>query len=534
MTRSTAYQKDDRLTGEEPSPSRAVSLKSWLAVLGAAIGAFMAVLDIQIVNSSLADIQGSLGATVEEGTWIATSYLVAEIVTIPLTAWLSRVFSIRRYLIVNAILFILFSIACAFAWDLNSMIVFRAAQGFFGGTLIPMAMTIILTSLPKEKHPIGLALFGLTATFAPSIGPALGGWLTYNWGWKFIFYLNVIPGLLFLALLAYALPKEKMQLGELIKGDWLGIISMALGLGCLEVVLEEGNRKDWFGSELIVKLALVAAVSLIVFVWRQLTAKKPLLNLRLLKRRNFGLGSVANVALGAGMYGSIYLIPVYLASIQDYNSLQIGSILIYMGLPQLLIIPFIPKLLKIIDARLLLGLGLILFAASSLMNGFMTNVSGHDQLIPSMLVRALGQPLIMIPLSTLATGGIEKEETGSASALFNMMRNLGGSVGIALISTFVTRREQFHSSRIGESISIFDPDTQNRIQQLTTMFVTKGFDQVTAHGQAIQMLDNIVRRESFVMAYNDAFLILGFIILASCLTVLFLKKVEGNSGAGAH
>ncbi|MBX9694056.1 MAG: DHA2 family efflux MFS transporter permease subunit, partial [Cyanobacteria bacterium] len=285
----------------QPKAPTSVPLKNWLAVLGAAIGAFMAVLDIQIVNSSLADIQGTLGATVEEGTWIATSYLVAEIVTIPLTAWLSRVFSVRRYLIINAILFIVFSMACAFAWDLNSMIVFRAAQGFFGGTLIPMAMTIILTSLPKEKHPIGLAIFGLTATFAPSIGPALGGWLTYNWGWKFIFYLNVIPGLLFLALLAYALPREKMQLGELAKGDWIGIISMAAGLGCLEVVLEEGNRKDWFESDLIVKLALVAGLSLVIFVWRQLTARKPLLNLRLLKRRNFGLGSVSNVALGAGM-----------------------------------------------------------------------------------------------------------------------------------------------------------------------------------------------------------------------------------------
>ncbi len=297
---TTAATMSSSATSAKEPP---VSLRSWMAVLGAALGAFMAVLDIQIVNSSLQDIQGALGATLDEGTWIATSYLVAEIVTIPLTPWLSKVFSTRLYVIVNGCFFILLSMLCAWAPDLNSMIICRALQGFTGGILIPMAFTIILTSLPPSKRPIGMAIFAITATFAPSIGPAIGGWLTDTYGWQYIFYLNVIPGILFVTVLWMTLPKEPMNLKLLKDGDWLGIITMATGLGCLEVVLEEGNRKDWFGSNLIVTLAIISVISLVVFFWRELTAKKPLINLKLLARRNFSLASVANTTLGFGLYG---------------------------------------------------------------------------------------------------------------------------------------------------------------------------------------------------------------------------------------
>ncbi len=511
-----------------------VPLKSWFAVLGAALGAFMAVLDIQIVNSSLANIQGTLGATLDEGTWIATSYLVAEVITIPLTPWLSRIFSTRLYVITNACLFIFFSVCCAWAWDLNSMIVFRALQGFTGGTLIPMALNIILSSLPLSKRPVGMAIFSVTATFAPSIGPAIGGWLTDTFSWQYIFYLNIIPGAILVAILLWALPKEPIQFSELKRGDWIGIASMALGLGALEIVLEEGNRKDWFGSELILKLAVVAAVSLIVFLVHELRTKHPLVNLRLLARRNFGIGSVANVILGFGLYGSVYLLPVYLTQIQNYDSLQIGQVLIWMGLPQLLIIPLVPILMKRIDPRLLLGAGLLLFAVSSLMNAFMTHDHAGPQLIASLLVRAIGQPLIMVPLSTIATGGIENEQVGSASALFNMMRNLGGSIGIALISTFLTQREHFHSFRIGESISLANPQVQDRLNQLTQMFLTRGADAVTASDQALKLIDSIVRRESFVMAFNEAFLIMGITIALCFATVFILKRPSHLGETAAH
>jgi DHA2 family multidrug resistance protein len=528
MTSSAVSQNQS--ASKEP----AVSLRSWLAVIGAALGAFMAVLDIQIVNSSLQDIQGALGATLDEGTWIATSYLVAEIVTIPLTPWLSKVFSTRLYVIVNGCFFIFFSMCCAWAPDLNAMIVCRALQGFTGGILIPMAFTIILTSLPPSKLPIGMAIFAITATFAPSIGPAIGGWLTDSYGWQYIFYLNIVPGILFVTILWLTLPKEPLQLNLLKDGDWLGIFSMATGLGCLEVVLEEGNRKDWFGSNLIVTLAIISAVSLVTFFWRELTAKKPLINLKLLGERNFSLASVANTTLGFGLYGSVYIVPVYLAQIQGYSALQIGTTMMWLGLPQLLIIPLVPKLMQRIDPRLLLGIGIAMFATSCLMNSSMSFNNAGEQLIPSLLVRALGQPLIMVPLSTLATSGIEAAQASSASALFNMMRNLGGSIGVALISTFVTRREQFHSGRIGESIYQASLGVQDRISALAQQLIARGADASLAHDQALKLLDNTVRREAFVMAYNDSFLIMGATLLLSCLAIAFLKKPKGPAAAGVH
>lgn len=526
---------DDKAASEQSSVvEEKIPLKNWVAVLGAALGAFMAVLDIQIVNSSLQDIQGAIGATLDEGTWVATSYLVAEIITIPLTAYLSRVFSTRWYVVTNALLFVIFSMCCAFAWDLNSMIIFRALQGFTGGTLIPMSLTIILTSLPQSKRTIGMAIFAITATFAPSIGPAIGGWLTDTFNWRFIFYLNLVPGLMLIGLMLYSLPKEKLNLGLLKQGDWLGILTMAVGLGCLEVVLEEGNRKDWFGSPLIVNLAIIAALSLTILIWHELRTKYPLLHLRLLANRNFGLGSVANVALGVGLYGSIYLLPTYLAQIQLYSPLQIGEVLVWLGLPQLLIIPFVPKLMQKFDSCVLLGIGLVVFAFSSYMSSSMTHDTAGPQFIISNLVRAMGQPLIMVPLSTLTTGDIKAEDAAPASSLFNMMRNLGGSVGVAMVSTFVTQREQLHSNRIGEAIHLAAPAVQERLNQYTQMFMSRGADPVLAAQEATKLLDRVVRRESYIQAYNDAFLLLAVVVVSSVIAVMFLKKTSGTGGAGAH
>src|SRR5579871_1426068 len=282
----------------QAAASSHVSARTWIAVLGATLGAFMAVLNIQIVNASLADIQGAIGAGIDDGGWISTSYLIAEIVVIPLSGWLAQVFSVRIYLLTNAVLFLALSVACAFAQDLPQMIVLRAVQGFTGGTLIPLAFTLIITLLPKAKQPIGLALFALSATFAPAIGPTIGGYLTENWGWQYIFYVNLVPGIVMVAMLWVSLERAPMRLALLRTGDWPGIATMAIGLAALQTVLEEGNKDDWFGSPLIVRLSIVAAVALLLFVWIELKSAKPLLNLHLLIRRNFGLGIVANFLLG--------------------------------------------------------------------------------------------------------------------------------------------------------------------------------------------------------------------------------------------
>ncbi|MBD0303018.1 MAG: DHA2 family efflux MFS transporter permease subunit [Tolypothrix sp. T3-bin4] len=529
MAQTTAINKPD----QSPPPNQ-VPLKTWIGLMGAMLGAFMAVLDIQITNSSLQEIQAALGATLEEGSWISTAYLVAEVVVIPLTGWLSQVFSVRRYLLVNTALFIFFSVCCAWSFNLPMMIVFRALQGFTGGILIPMAFTIVLTTLPPAKQPIGLAMFAMTATFAPSIGPTLGGWLTDNLGWQYNFYLNLIPGILMLSAIAYAIPAKPMQLNLLKQGDWWGIISMAIGLGSLEVVLEEGNRKDWFASEEISQLAVVAFAFLSAFLWIELTRRRPFINLRLLLRRNFGIGSIAGLSLGLGLYGSVYILPLYLAQIQDYTAMQIGEVIMWSGVPQLFLIPLVPKLLQRFDARWIAAVGFSLFAVSCFMNSHMTSETGIDELRWSQLVRAMGQPLMIVPLSAITTGNIEREQAGSASGLFNMMRNLGGSIGIAILSTLLSKREQFHSNRIGESVSLYSPETQQRIDQLTQFFISRGTDAATARNQAIASISNIVRREAYVMAYNDGFYFIGFALLLSAVALLFCKKVKAGGGAGAH
>jgi DHA2 family multidrug resistance protein len=513
----------------------AVSAKTWVAVAGATLGAFMAVLNIQIVNASLADIQGAIGAGIDDGGWISTSYLIAEIVVIPLSGWLAQVFSVRRYLLTNAVLFLALSVACAFAQDLPQMIVLRAIQGFTGGVLIPMAFTLIITLLPKAKQPIGLALFALSATFAPAIGPTIGGYLTENFGWQYIFYVNLVPGAVMVGMLYVSLEARPMKLALLAEGDWLGIITMAIGLSALQTVLEEGNKDDWFGSPFIVRLSVISAVALTAFLWIELTADKPLLNLRLLFRRNFGFGILANFLLGIALYGSVYVLPVYLSRIQGYNAEQIGMVLAWTGLPQLLLIPLVPRLMQRFDPRLLIGFGFALFAASNFMNVFMTADYASDQLFWPNVVRALGQALVMAPLSAVATAGIEAENAGSASGLFNMMRNLGGAVGIASLQTFLTKREQYHSNVLMQSVSLFEQATRDRIAQLTQYFVNHGIiDRTEASHRALVAIGHVVQKQAYILAFSDTFYLLGAGLVVAFAATLFLKKPNHMSAGEAH
>ncbi|MGO4566294.1 MDR family MFS transporter [Rhizobium sp. 2YAF20] len=510
-------------------------LRMWCAVVGSTLGAFMAVLNIQIVNASLADIQGAIGAGSDDGGWISTSYLIAEIVVIPLSGWLAHIFSVRTYLLTNAVLFLIFSVACAFAANLQQMIVLRAIQGFSGGVLIPMAFTIIITLLPKAKQPIGLALFALSATFAPAIGPTIGGYLTENFGWQYIFYVNLVPGALMVGMLWGSLDRSPMNLSLLAKGDWPGIITMAVGLAALQTVLEEGNKDDWFGSPFILRLSVIAAVSLSLFLIVELRAAHPLLNLRLLVRRNFGFGILANFLLGTALYGSVFILPIYLSRIQGYNSEQIGMVLAWTGIPQLLLIPLVPRLMQRFDVRLLIVVGFALFAASNFMNVHMSGDYASDQLFWPNIVRAVGQALVFAPLSAIATAGIEQENAGSASALFNMMRNLGGAVGIAALQTFLTKREQFHSNILTNSVSVFDEATRARVARLAAYFTSHGIsDPATATHKAVVAIALGLRKQANIMAFSDTFYLLGVALVVALVSSLLLKKPGKLSGGGAH
>jgi MFS transporter, DHA2 family, multidrug resistance protein len=518
----------------KPSTDRA-STVVWVSILAAMIGAFMAILNIQITNASLLDIEGGIGTGVDNGSWISTSYLIGEIVVIPLTDYLSRVFSFRNIIMVHATLFAVFSVACAFTHDLPSMIAMRGLQGYFGGVLIPMAFTLVLTKLPKGQQAIGLAMFSIAVTFAPAIGPTIGGYLTENYGWQTIFFVNVIPTVIMVTVLFFTLERQPMQLGLLREGDWFGIATMAIGLSSLQAVLEEGNKDDWFGSPFIVRLAIVAAISLSLFIANELIVEKPLLRLRLLTNRNFGMGTIAATLLGFGLFGSIYLIPAYLGQVQRYNAEQIGNVLAWTGLPQLLLIPLVPILMRRIDARYLAAFGLLLFAYSSFMNTTMSLDYSGDQLWIPNIVRAVGQALTLVPLSNVALGGIAPRDAAAASGISNMMRNLGGAIGTAVLATIVTKREQFHSNIIGQSVDLGRDEVRGRIADLTNYFLTHGMpDAAGARQQAIIALGNSVKRQALVLGYSDTFMVLGFVLVLSAAAILLTKKSKAEAAGGVH
>jgi DHA2 family multidrug resistance protein len=515
-------------------PERA-STTVWVAIFAAMIGAFMAILNIQITNASLLNIEGGIGTGVDNGSWISTSYLIGEIIVIPLTDYLSRVFSFRKIMLSFASLFAAFSVACAFATDLPTMIVLRAFQGFFGGVLIPMAFTLVFTKLPQKQQPIGLAMFSLAVTFAPAIGPTIGGYLTENYGWQTIFFVNVVPSVVMVTTLYFTLERAPLNLGLLREGDWFGIATMAVGLAALQSVLEEGNKDDWFGSPFIVKLAIVAAVSLALFVANELMVEKPLLRLRLLTQRNFGLGTVASIFIGFALFGSIYLLPAYLGQVQGYNAEQIGTVLAWTGLPQLLLIPLVPKLMQRFDIRLIAFVGTAFFAASSFMNIQMSVDYSGDQLFIPNVVRAIGQALLLTPLSAISLGSVAPQDAAAASGISNMMRNLGGAIGTAVLSTIVTKREQFHSNIIGQAVDLGREEVRTRIASLTDYFMAHGVtDPAGARHQAIVALGKIVKRQALVMGFSDTFAVVGIVLVIAGIALLLTSKPKGAPAGGGH
>ena len=518
-------------------PDDKIPIRRKVAVGGALIGAFMAVLNIQVVNTSLPDIQGGIGTGLDNGGWISTAYLVGEIIVIPLSGWLSEVFSLRRYLIGSAILFLVFSASCGLSSNFPEMVTLRALQGFSGGVLIPLAQTCVITLLPPRARPIGFAAFALTATFAPAIGPTVGGAITDIFGWRYIFFLNLVPGAIMLSALIWGLDPAPMQLRKFAKGDWLGIVTMAIGLGALQIVLEEGNKDDWFGSPFILHLSIISALSLAVFFVQELRAgnSTPLINLTLFKSWNFAFSSVSNTLLGFVLYAAVYLIPLYLAEAHGYSARQSGAVMMWIGLPQLAIIPFMPYLMRKFDSRWLLAMGFILFGISSFMNmNLGPNDSGPQMLIPN-LIRALGQAMVFPTITSIATSGISLKDTASASSLFNMMRNLGGAIGIAMVQTFVTNREKFHSAIMMPRISLMQPATRERMAMLEQYFSTHGVAGTQGpRAQAIIAIGRTVQLQANYLAYGDAFALLGAGMVVATAAALILRKPEGPAHPGAH
>jgi DHA2 family multidrug resistance protein len=506
-------------------PERA-DATAWIAVAAGALGALLATLDISIVNSALPTIQGEIGATGTEATWIATSFLVAEIVIIPLSAWLERLLGLRTLLLIAVTAFTGFSILCGIATDLTTMIIGRTGQGFMGGALIPTAMTIVAKRLPPQQQPIGMALFGMTVILGPVLGPLVGGWLTENLSWHYAFFVNVPVCAVLVLLLLLGLPHERTNWVYLREADWLGIAGMILGLGGLTIVLEEGHREEWFESAMIVQLTIMTVIGFALLLIGQLRAAKPVLKLRLLLSRQFGSVVVMALALGMVMYGSTFVIPQFLALIADYNALQTGYVIFLMGIPAFFLMPVLPFLIRIIDIRIAVSVGLLMMAASCFVSDSLTAESAGGEFTESQLLRGVGMILTMLFLNQATIASVSKEDAGDASGIFNAARNLGGSFALAALASFQDQRMWLHSRRIEETLWANDPRVQEYLG---------GLSQTLGSMEAgFQALAATIQEQAFVMTYNDIFWGMGVVTLATVPLVLFLRPLPKNLSLAMH
>ncbi|WP_114238259.1 DHA2 family efflux MFS transporter permease subunit [Dyella sp. C9] len=507
--------------------------QDWVAVIGGALGALIASLDISIVNSALPRIQGEIGASGTEGTWISTGYLVSEVVMIPLTAWLSRVFGQRALLLGCATMFTLFSMLCGISHSLESMVLGRVGQGFFGGALIPAAQTIIRTRLPARQLPVGMSIFGLIVLLGPLVGPVVGGWLTESVGWQWCFFLNLPIAIALVTLLLLGLPKEKMDIAQLLEADWLGIIGMTAGLSCLTVVLEEGQRERWFESPIIVWLTVISAIGFVLLAIAQKTSARPVLKLKLMLNRSYAAVIVIVVAVGMALYGILYVIPQFLAGISGYDAEQSGRVLFLSGIPAIMLMPVLPRLLRL-NMRVMVIIGLLCFAVSCFMDVGLTAQSAGEAFVWSQLLRGVGQILAFMPLNQASVGSVSREDAADAAGLYNMARNLGGSLGLALLGVFIDRQVTQHVQSIGESITANSATGQDYLAAMAANVATQtGVDAAAAHTVAVAQLASAIQEQATVITYTNCFWFLG-VAMVAMIPLTFLLRTRPAGAAASQ
>ncbi|MFP6560128.1 MDR family MFS transporter [Paraburkholderia sp. B3] len=507
------------------------SAADWIAVAAGALGALMATLDISITNSALPQIQGEIGATGTEGTWISTGYLMSEIVMIPLAAWLTRVFGLRNFLLANSALFIAFSMMCGWSHTLPAMIAGRIGQGFTGGAMIPTGQTIIRTRLPLSQLPVGMTVFGLIVLLGPLLGPVVGGWLAENISWSWCFFINLPVCLALITLLVVGLEPDRPHWEAFFKADWLGIVGLAIGLSSLTVVLEEGQREQWFESSTIVTLTWISLAGMALIALSQFTAKKPILRLSLMRNPRYASVIIIVFAVGAGLYGISYLLPQFLSLVAGYNAEQSGGIMLLSGLPAFLMMPILPRLLGKMDFRVLVVGGLLMFSFSCMLDISLTAQSvGHD-FVWSQLIRGGAQVLAMMPLNQASMAAVAREDSGDAAGLYNMARNLGGSVGLAIIGTLIDRRETFHTAMLRDSVSANSLIAQDRVAANAANWFAQTGDMAYSQMRSLGQIAAQIQQQAMVITYSETFYVLG-IALAACIPLaLLLKKPQPGAKA---
>ncbi|WP_338803447.1 DHA2 family efflux MFS transporter permease subunit [Xenorhabdus griffiniae] len=503
-----------------------ISFRSWCAVIGGLLGGFMAIMDIQITNSSMKVIQGALSATLDDSSWLMTSYFTAEIIAIPLCGWLTQALGSNRYALWCIVSFLAASILCSFSWNLNSMIVFRALQGFSGGALIPLSFRLIIEVLPGEKRPFGMSLFGIVSTFSPAIGPSLGGWLTETFSWHAIFYINAVPAVFACSLINYGMKRPPIRWLVILDGDFIGILTAMLWLGSLEVVLEEGRSLHWLDSNLICSLIAISVVAFLGFIYDQLVHPSPLINIRMFRDAAFSHACIMFFMLGIAIYGTLFMASFYLTTVHNYDALQIGNVLIWMGLPQLAILPFIPKLLKIFNLKYMIFIGFTCLAISSFMNGHMDSNFAGQKMKFSLLIWALGQPFIMVPLSMIATRNVQSKDSASSAILINITRSVGGSMGTAILSTLYVNHAWMHAKQI-QSMITSDSDAFNRyVDSVKALLIHHGgsLNNLNVQQTAYAILIKDIKLQAQIIAFNDIFYVMGGMMLATAIMALLATK----------
>ncbi|MBI5676785.1 MAG: DHA2 family efflux MFS transporter permease subunit [Nitrospirae bacterium] len=504
-------------------------MNKWLVALTVMLPTLIEIIDTSVVNVSLDHIRGSLSAGIDESTWTITSYLVSNAIIIPMTGWLSRYFGRKRYMMASISLFTLSSLLCGLAWNLQSLVFFRVLQGIGGGALQPLSQSILFETFPKKQHGMAMAIFGVGIMFGPIIGPLLGGWITDNWSWHWIFFINIPIGIISILLVAFVIIDPPYMQRMKMKIDYWGLALLSTALGCLQIVLDKGERADWFASDFITWLSILSAATFILFVINELFAEHPIVNLKTFKNVTFSAGNIIMFLAFFNLFGSIVLLPIYLQTLMGYTSTLAGVVLGPGGIATLIAMPIAGRLITKVNPKGLLGFGILVAAYSvHLMSNF-NLAADFNTIIWPRLVLGVGMGFIFIPLTTMTMSGIKKEEMGNATGIYNLLRNLGGSFGVAFITTMITRRAQFHQTRLVEHLTPFDRSYQITTSQLSQIFQQKGFDPATSEQAGLSSIYGQLLRQASMMSFNDAFHLLSVLMICTFPLLFLIKRPKIDS-----
>ncbi len=513
-------------------PLSTSSRNKWLIALSVALGALLEVVDTSIVNVALTDIQASLGATLSEVSWVVSSYAVANVIILPMTAWLGHRFGKKRYFVFSLIAFTISSIMCGMATTLPMLVIARVIQGLGGGGLLAKAQSILFETFPPAEQAMAQGFFGVVVIAGPAIGPTLGGYLTTNVNWRWIFFINIPIGILAVFMcLAFLVEDEAKDASKPVPSiDWLGIALLTAGLGALQTVLEEGQTDDWFASPFIRTFTVLAVVATGLFIWRELTTAAPVVDLRVLRYRSLWAGSILSVIVGMALYGALFAVPIFAQNIMHYTAQQTGMLLLPGAIASGIAFPLAARLLGKMDPRALIAVGATVLGSAVIALSRLSPDTGADDLFWPLIVRSFGTVLMFLPLSLATLGPIPKKDVGAASAFFNLTRQLGGSVGVALLTTLLARRNVWHRTVLVEKLASGSVAVEERVGNMVGGLVAGGLDPATAKQRTLMVLSGIVNQQASVLSFGDTFRATALLIGCTLPLVLLL----GKPGRGAE